>query len=457
MIKRIKPAYLLLTWLLFIQGPQVNAQMTMADYLRNKFTIYCKDVPREDVFINTDRDEYISGEEMWFSTYLFDRQSQSPSDRSRIVYVELLNPENRPVVQQRVGIINGFGPGQVIIPDTLTTGTYTLRAYTSWMKNFLPVNCFVKKVRIWNALNTKRFEEKEIIAEAEEPNYRRLTSVSADKSISFGIKKTGGEILQVTVNANNTYRALNNNLIYLFIQTHGKINFVNAELLAGDTTKIMVPLSYISPGISQVTLFNLKGLPVCERYMYTPVRKSEVPVIHASDSTGCRSRVTVDINLKRIVSGNDYKGLSVSVAPVAGRNDRENIDNYMLFGSEFGIIDPAVYTDSNGEIDPVKVDSLLTSIHSNWIDWKRIITFKGNRYRYPFENEFHFLSGTLLGSEKGNGTAGKFVFLSKPSKVATFRYAKTDVNGNFVLGLHIDELLKKLVIQPEMAVQGQTL
>ena len=81
---------------------------------------------------------------LWFSVYLIDRQSAKSSGDSKIVYFEILNPDNRPVVQKRVSLEQGYGPGQVVLPDTLSSGVYTIRAYTNWMKNFLPENCFKK-------------------------------------------------------------------------------------------------------------------------------------------------------------------------------------------------------------------------------------------------------------------------------------------------------------------------
>ncbi len=408
--------------------------------------------------MNTDREVYISGEEMWFSAYLFDRQKQEPSGRSRIVYVELLNPDNRPVVQKKVGMNNGFGPGQLAIPDTLTTGNYTLRAYTSWMKNFLPVNCYVKKVRIWNALNTRRFAEKEEPAGLKNnDNNAFLNSVSADKSISISLDKTKQGMLRVTVDANSAYRSRNNSLIYIFIQTHGKADYVNAVLLSGDTTSTLVPLSYLSEGINQVTVFNLQGMPVCERYIYTPGMKEENLYTTVADSLGCRSKIDIGISLKGMVAGKYNSGLSISVSPSVAHKPGDNIENYMLLGSEFGLMDPVLYTGNNGEIDPVKLNSLLLNAHSNWIDWNRIIKFKGENLEYPFEDEFYYIYGSLIGNGRDNDKSGKFIFLSKPGKVATFKYSKTDEKGNFVFGLHIDESLKKLIIQPENAVQGQTL
>lgn len=458
MIKRIIPAYLFLTCLLFLQASVADAQMTMADLLRQKFERFCSQVPREEVFVSTDRHDYIAGENMWFKVYLFDRQSQRTSDRSRIVYLELLNSENRPVIQIRIGVNKGTGPGQIVIPDTLTTGTYILRAYTSWMKNFLPVNCFVRKIRVWNALSSRKLEAREIMTDAGSENKNNfLTSTSADKSISLELTRPDHGVLQVLVVSENKYREVNNNLVYMFIQTHGKANYVSTELLKGDTTKIMVPSGNIIPGINQVTLFNLKGQPVCEGYMYTPAVKTGSISVDVPDSSGCRDRVSADISLNGMATIPDSTALNISVSPVTGNDNVDNIENYMVLGTEFGIIDPHLYSDSNGNILQKKLDSLLLCVHSNWIDWNRIITFSKQDFRYPFEKDFHYVSGTLFGNGQKKNVSNKYIFLSKPGKVATFEYARTDSLGNFIFGLHIDELLKDLIVQPEYNIPGQNI
>ena len=154
-INKFKTVFLVLVNLMLFQAICSQSPKNMTDYLKQRFISYCKSVPREEIFIHTDREDYISGEYLWFNVYLIDRQSFNPSLNSRIVYFELLNTENRPLIQKRVLIDKGSGPSQIILPDTLSTGIYRIRAYTSWMKNFLPDNCFVKDIKVYNALSGK--------------------------------------------------------------------------------------------------------------------------------------------------------------------------------------------------------------------------------------------------------------------------------------------------------------
>ena len=134
--------------------------------LRNitgKFSRFCKSVPFEDIYLHSDKDVYMAGEYLWFSTYLFDRQSSSLSSGSSYAYIELLNSENQPVSQVRIRLENGTGSGGLILPDSLSNGDYTLRAYTNWMKNFLPDGCFMKTIKIYNLFSEKHVWTKDAV------------------------------------------------------------------------------------------------------------------------------------------------------------------------------------------------------------------------------------------------------------------------------------------------------
>jgi hypothetical protein len=459
MTKGLKPAISFIIYILFLQVANGQKQLTMTDYLSQKFEQYCKAVPREEIYIQTDREEYISGEKLWFNTYLIDRQSLKPSSNSKIVYFELLNPENRPVVQKRFGLDKGFGPGEINIPDTLTTGTYTIRAYTSWMKNFLPYNCFIKDIKIYNALSSKTFKKKSnSISFSGSGAEGNLSYFTPGNEISMITDNSGRDILEILAITDQKYRSGNNNLLYMIIQTHGKIDYVSTELLTVDTVNIKVPKTSLSPGINQITFFDLRGAPVCEKYVFTPVRQNKQVSIKAVDSTGLRKKVSMEIDMGKIVpSAYDPAHLSISVAPETNYPVVADMDDYMILGTEFGIHKWSLVKNKKlSEIDPDKMDSLLLTLHSNWIDWGKIITGTRPDFKFKFENENHFLWGKLIGGDN-NSLGDKYIFLSVPGKVAVFQYAKTDEAGNFSFTLHIDGAVNELVIQPELSVKGQNI
>ncbi|MDP3002735.1 MAG: hypothetical protein Q8N38_06380, partial [Bacteroidales bacterium] len=91
MIKKLKPAILFFIFFLLLQVAYGQIQMNVPDYLSQRFLRYCESVPREEIYVHSDREEYVAGEDLWFNVYLIDRQRLKPSLNSKIVYFELLN------------------------------------------------------------------------------------------------------------------------------------------------------------------------------------------------------------------------------------------------------------------------------------------------------------------------------------------------------------------------------
>jgi len=122
------------------------------------YPIFSSEPPAgEKIFVHSDREEYIAGEKIWFQVYLINAQSGRLTSTSNLAYVEILNSENRPVIQKRIRLEEGCGPGEAILPDTLSSGSYLLRAYTGAMKYFMPDGCFMKRINIYNALRPETY------------------------------------------------------------------------------------------------------------------------------------------------------------------------------------------------------------------------------------------------------------------------------------------------------------
>jgi hypothetical protein len=112
------------------------------------------------VYLHIDRDRYIAGEDVWFSIYSTGPETAKLSSESAIAYIELLNPWSAPVIQKRFLLSGGRGNGVFLLPDSLSSGTYTIRAYTHWMKDFLPGNCFMHDIDIFNPFKGTGFRRK---------------------------------------------------------------------------------------------------------------------------------------------------------------------------------------------------------------------------------------------------------------------------------------------------------
>ncbi|MBS1604309.1 MAG: hypothetical protein JST42_16705 [Bacteroidetes bacterium] len=107
---------------------------------------------QEKIFVHTDKDTYLAGEILWFSTYVLDAASKRPLSLSKVAYVEIISSEQRPVFQGKIALDQGHGSGSFQLPYSVRSGNYLLRAYTSWMKNSGPQSFFEKYITIINTL-----------------------------------------------------------------------------------------------------------------------------------------------------------------------------------------------------------------------------------------------------------------------------------------------------------------
>jgi hypothetical protein len=90
-----------------------------------------KNAPPELAYIQTSKDIYETGEDLWFKVYLLDAQYLNPSDLSKTLYLQLINEmSNKAVWQEKYEIQNGFANGQVYLENDLPEGEYLLEAFT---------------------------------------------------------------------------------------------------------------------------------------------------------------------------------------------------------------------------------------------------------------------------------------------------------------------------------------
>ncbi len=98
---------------------------------------YNQQFPYEKVFLHTDRNTYLGGETIWLKSYLFYGETNTADSTSGSIWIDLVSSTGRKILlDTRIRSKGGYGEGYLTLPDTLSTGHYTLRAYTSWMRNF---------------------------------------------------------------------------------------------------------------------------------------------------------------------------------------------------------------------------------------------------------------------------------------------------------------------------------
>jgi len=150
----------ILCFILGIAGAGTTlAQHSMFQSIAQDFDKHRKKALQEKLFLHLDRPTYACGETMWFKIYNVDGTLHSPLEMSKIAYVEVLNNAQKPVLQGKVKLEQGTGNSSFVLPATLSSGNYTVRAYTNWMKNFSPDFYFEQPVTIVNTFQAPDKQE----------------------------------------------------------------------------------------------------------------------------------------------------------------------------------------------------------------------------------------------------------------------------------------------------------
>lgn len=135
-------------------GGEVVAQKSKFENIVQDFDTHRKGGLQEKLYLHVDRPVYACGETMWFKIYNVDGTLHHPLNISKVAYVEVLDAEQSPVLQAKVSMSDGAGKGSFELPASLSSGNYTVRAYTSWMKNFSPDFYFEQPVSIINTFKS---------------------------------------------------------------------------------------------------------------------------------------------------------------------------------------------------------------------------------------------------------------------------------------------------------------
>ncbi|MES2278100.1 MAG: TonB-dependent receptor plug domain-containing protein [Bacteroidota bacterium] len=123
------------------------------DMLLSRLKKLTNDAPQEKVHLHLDKPYYSVGEDMWFKAYVVDAAGNTLSDRSKILYVDLLDARDSVKQTLLLPLINGMASGNVHLSDSvLLAGNYHICAYTKWMQNFGSEYFFRRDISIVNAL-----------------------------------------------------------------------------------------------------------------------------------------------------------------------------------------------------------------------------------------------------------------------------------------------------------------
>lgn len=224
--------------LLFVISGSYGQSLSV-DSISERFNDYSRKNLQEKIYLHTDKELYLSGEILWFKLYSIGSATNTLLDFSKIAYTEIVDKDHKPVLQAKIAIEKGTGNGSLSLPVDLSTGTYRIRSYTNWMKNFSADYYFEKPIHIVNTLS-----------KPDKPKTENL------KNLDIQFFPEGGNLVE----------GLSSKIAFRAIDHNGKgIDFIGAIVDDRNDT-----ITRFSPLLYGIGSFNLK--PVNERVYRAIVR-----------------------------------------------------------------------------------------------------------------------------------------------------------------------------------------
>ena len=119
-----------------VQTQAQQAMQKIRNFMGNILS-YKDNYPQEKVYLHLDNNGYFPGETIWFKAYVFKASTLLPTDVSKVLYVELLNPLGEMVERKILPVENGRTFGEFELdPIRCYSGFYEVRAYTRAMLNW---------------------------------------------------------------------------------------------------------------------------------------------------------------------------------------------------------------------------------------------------------------------------------------------------------------------------------
>lgn len=134
----LKPLLTIVALLWFTTAAWAQQASTILPGIKSLVTAvnnHVLNIAPEQLYIHTDKPNYSSGDTLWFKAYLFNAALLEASAKSGVLYVEVANDTNKVIKRIMLPVYMGLAMGQIVLDEDYPQGGYTLRGYTSWMRN----------------------------------------------------------------------------------------------------------------------------------------------------------------------------------------------------------------------------------------------------------------------------------------------------------------------------------
>lgn len=129
---------------------------------------------QEKLYLHLDKYSYTAGESIFFKAYTTIGIHNLYSSFSGIAHIDLIDGTKKVIQTMTIPLVMGLGIGDIALTDTLTEGSYRLRAYTNWMRNFDDQYFYDRTIQITNG-RSDNIQTATVVSAGEKENEYTIT------------------------------------------------------------------------------------------------------------------------------------------------------------------------------------------------------------------------------------------------------------------------------------------
>lgn len=255
-----------------------NSESLLSEQLQSISKNYNTDA----VYLQTSKSIYETEEDMWFKGYVLDAQHFTPSNRSKILFVQLIEDKTDKVVwEKKYEIENGFVNGHLFLKNDLAEGIYTLAAYSKHsFNNNVKEFYAVKKIEIQKTIQRKA----------------TIIPIQKDNIVLFTTYPEGGKLVS----------GIQSVLAFKAVNSKGLPVEVSGTLFENNIPLIHIRSSHAGMGAIEFTPDGNKKYHI-ELTEPTADKKYELPVINSSGKVLSLVSNTKEALIFKITQTDDLK------------------------------------------------------------------------------------------------------------------------------------------------------
>jgi hypothetical protein len=224
--------------------------------------------------------------------------------------------------------------------------------------------------------------------------------------------------------------------VYIFVHQEKKTSIAIESFFENKVSTFTFEEKNLPEGISYITVFNDKGVPICERlYFKQPTRVLQIMASTDLEAYNVRQKVTVKVASKNEKNELIPANLSLSIHRLDSLQltNQNDINTYFWLSSVLkgNFESPEYYINNRTNESQIALENLLLTQGWRKFDWENALNNEPASLKFLPEYNGHIIKG-ILKDVNGIPKINTLIYMGIPGKRLQFYSSKTDETGNFL-------------------------